>query len=58
MKIKTLVPHVLLFNRPEGEVIDVENTTGEHLIKVGYAEEIKESRSHVKKSTDPKKEDK
>ncbi|HDT6579213.1 hypothetical protein ACS4JF_25450 [Bacillus thuringiensis] len=58
MKIKTLVPHVLLFNRPEGEVIDVEDSTGEHLIKVGYAEEVKESRSNAKKSTDQKKEDK
>lgn len=44
MKIKTLVPHVLLFNRPEGEVIDVEDTTGEHLVKVGYAEEVKPSK--------------
>lgn len=50
MKIKTLVPHVLLFNRPEGEVIDVEDTTGEHLVKVGYAEEVKPSKAPKKEA--------
>ncbi|MGG5739682.1 hypothetical protein [Bacillus cereus group sp. IBL03679] len=58
MKVKTLVEHVLEYQRPVGETLEVDEAVGNHLIEHGYAEEVKETRSNAKKSTDPKKEDK
>lgn len=54
MKIKTLVPNVLVYGNEAGKELEVNKTTGEHLMACGVAEPVKEpAKQEVKKA--PKK---
>lgn len=43
MKVKTLQDNVLRYGNKKGITLEVEKETGEHLIKKGFAEEVKEA---------------
>jgi hypothetical protein len=50
MKVKALKENVLKYGEKKGAVLEVSEETGKHLIKNGFAEEVKANKQNKNKS--------
>lgn len=57
MKVKTKQANVLTYGEKKGAVLEVDEKTGEHLLKLGVVEKVKQAPTKTTKKPAPKKKD-